>query len=89
MEQALEKGRECIQKAQDKKERDINAHRRPVDFQAGDKVWVTTRNWKTQRPSRKLDYQMAGPFEILEQVGNSYRLKLPDSMQIHDVFSPD
>ena len=32
---------------------------------------------------------MEGPFEVLEQVGNSFRLKLPASMQIHDVFSPD
>ena len=29
---------------------------------------------------------MEGPFEILEQVGHSFRLKLPDSMKIHPVF---
>jgi transposase InsO family protein/predicted aspartyl protease len=89
MEHALKKGREAIRKAQEKKEHDVNAHRRPIDFTVNDKVWVSTKNWKTQRPSRKLDYQMAGPFEILEQVGNSFRVKLPDSMQIYDVFSPD
>jgi len=89
MEQALEKGRDSIRKAQEKKERDINAHRRPVDFGVGDQVWVSTKNWKTQRPSRKLDHQMGGPFKVLEQVGHSFRVKLPDSMHIHDVFSPD
>ena len=30
-----------------------------------------------ERPSRKLDYQMAGPYRILEKVGHSYRLDLP------------
>jgi transposase InsO family protein len=89
MEQALEKGRECIRKAQEKKERDINAHRRPIDFEVRDKVWVSTKHWRTQRPSRKLGHQMEGPFEVLEQVGHSYRVKLPETMHIHDVFSPD
>jgi hypothetical protein len=32
---------------------------------------------------------MAGPFEVLKQVRNSYKIKLPDSMKIYLVFSPD
>ena len=52
-------------------------------------MWIKTKKWKTQRPSRKLDYPMAGPFEILEQVGHSFRLKLPETMQCDDVFSAD
>ncbi len=32
---------------------------------------------------------MTSPFEIIEQISNSYRLKLPDSMKIYNVFSPD
>jgi hypothetical protein len=50
---------------------------------------VSTKNWKTEQPSYKLDHQMASPFEIVEQISNSYRLKLPDSMKIHNVFLPD
>ena len=29
---------------------------------------------------------MEGPFEILEQVGHSFRLKLPNSIKIHPVL---
>jgi hypothetical protein len=30
-----------------------------------------------------------GPFEVLEQVGHSYRLKLPPGSRIHNVFAPN
>jgi hypothetical protein len=89
MKDALAKGKELMVKAQAKKEKDVNTHRRPIDFKAKDMVWVSTKNWKTERPSHKLDHQMAGPFEISRQVGNSYEVKLPDSMKIHNVFSAD
>jgi Chromo (CHRromatin Organisation MOdifier) domain len=89
MQGALELAKENMAKAQAKKERDINVHRRPVDFEPGDQVYISTKNWKTDRPSRKLGNQMDGPFPIIRQVGNSFEVKLPDSMKIHNVFSPD
>jgi hypothetical protein len=89
MQQALEKGRELMADAQKKKEADVNSSRRPIDFQVGDKVWVSTKDWRTERPSHKLDNQMAGPFPIVRQVGNSYEVELPPSIKVHNVFSPD
>ena len=73
-------------KAQNRYARQANKHRREVDFKVGDKVWVMTKHWQTNRPSRKLADQMAGPFEIIEQIGYSFKLKLPDSMKVHPVF---
>ena len=74
--------------AQERQAKQANKHRRPVDFKVKDKVWVSTKNWSSERPSRKLGYQNEGPYEITEQVGHSYRLKLPDN-QLHKVFAPE
>jgi transposase InsO family protein len=81
--------RVAMAKAQERQVVQANRHRRPVDFKVKDKVWVSTRNWTSERPSRKLGYQNEGPYEITEQVGHSYRLKLPEGNQLHDVFAPD
>ena len=89
MPEAMEVGKGNMQLAQDRMAQSANKHWRDVDFGIGDKVFVTTKNWTTQHPSWKLDHQMAGPFDIIEQVGNSYCLQLPASMKVHDVFSPD
>ena len=32
---------------------------------------------------------MARLFEITQQISNSYKVKLPESIKIHNVFSPD
>jgi transposase InsO family protein len=75
-----------MEQAQERHAVQANKHRRPIDFKVGDKVWVTTKHWKSDRPSRKLGNQMEGPFEILEQRGHSFLLKLPETMKIHPVF---
>ena len=75
-----------IKKAQNKKIQDINPHRRVDTLQVRDMIWVLTKNWKTQRPSKKLNHQMAGSYEIIKKCGHSWKVKLPESMKIWPVF---
>jgi hypothetical protein len=74
--------------AQMKHEEQSNRHRRPARrFREGQSVWLDTRNIKTLRPQKKLDWKNLGPFLITEVVSPyAYRLQLPASMRIHNVF---
>jgi hypothetical protein len=57
------------------------------DFKPGNSVWLEATNIHSNRPSRKLDNKRYSPFEIEEKVGDrAYRLKLPETWAIHNVF---
>ena len=52
----------------------------------GDMVWLDTQNIKTNYHS-KMEPKHEGPFKIEEVLGPvTYRLKLPITWQIHNVF---
>ena len=58
-----------------------------VEFAIGEKVWLSTKNITTSRPSKKLDAKRIGPYEVIKQINaNAYRLRLPHTMKIHNVF---
>jgi hypothetical protein len=55
----------------------------------GDDVWLEAKNLAV-KGMRKLLPKQYGPFKVLKCIGQvAYRLKLPDSMKIHDVFHID
>ncbi|KAJ5099347.1 Retrovirus polyprotein [Penicillium argentinense] len=76
-------------RAQSRQQQQANQHRREEDFGVGDLVYVTTRNWRTDQPGRKLANQASGPYRIVEKIGHSYRLDLPDSIRVHPIFAPE
>ena len=56
-------------------------------LQPGDRVWLETTHLSTDRPSPKLDWKRIGPLSISERLGPlTYRLNLPSSYKIHNVF---
>ena len=55
-------------------------------FEKGQKVWLDTRNLKMAY-HKKMAPKREGPFEIEEVMGPvTYRLKLPRTWKIHNVF---
>jgi hypothetical protein len=72
--------------AQQKKKRNVNKHRRLVNFEPRNNVWLKTANWSTDWPSKKLSEQIAGPYKVLAKEGHSYKVELPASIKIHSVF---
>ena len=57
------------------------------DYQPGDEVLLSLENVRTLRPSKKLDIRSAGPYTVIGRIGtHAYRLRLPETIRIHDVF---
>jgi hypothetical protein len=77
-----------MEKAQDRMRSATNWHWRPVDWSVGDMVFLDTQVLSSPCPSQKLSDKWTGPFKVIEQVGNSYRLELQCS-RIHDIFAPN
>jgi len=63
------------------------AEKEPM-FKVGDWVMVNTKNIKTRRSTKNLDYKLCGKFRIKRLIGtNAYELELhPSTSKIHPVF---
>ena len=61
-----------------------NEKHREVEYDVGDLVLLSSKNLSFKGvPTKKF----VGPFEIVEKIGTqTYRLKLPDTWRIHNVF---
>ena len=83
-----DKLREKIAQSNEKTAQQANKKRieGPI-LKGGDKVYLSTKNLPTKRPSKKLDAVRIGPFEVKRRIKEvNYELILPKNMRIRPVF---
>jgi hypothetical protein len=77
--------RESILDAQERQTK--YAGGKEITFEVGDRVWLSTKHFRTTRPSKKLDYKRAGPYTVSKIINqNAYKFDLPKTMQNHNLF---
>jgi hypothetical protein len=58
-----------------------------IPFKKGQKVWLEATNLKMTHPTAKLAAKHYGPFTITEEISDvAFKLKIPQTWKIHDVF---
>ncbi len=89
MNKTLKFARESLVKTREQMMKQVNKHRKEVDYKIESKMFLNERNIVTARSFKKLDDKMLDSFTNLDLVDSSYKLKLSESMRVHDVFHPD
>lgn len=80
-----------LETAQTRMKANADKHRTEREFQVGEPVLLRLQPYAqtsvVNRPYPKLAYKFFGPYPVLERIGKvAYRLELPPSSQIHNVF---
>ncbi len=84
----LEKARQEVQRSLEARQL-MRDNRKMAEMRTGDKVWLEGKNLHVTGTCKLLP-QRYGPFTITEQIGPvAYRLELPLSMKVHNVFHVD
>ncbi len=63
-----------------------NKHRKKINYKIESKMFLNERNIVTARLFKKLNDKMLDSFQIIDFVDSFYKLKLSETMHIHDVF---
>ena len=66
-----------------------NKHRKEVDYKIESKMFLNEWNIITVRSFKKLDDKMLDFFINLDFIDSSYKLKLSETMHVHDIFHSD
>lgn len=87
---ALEKAKENIEKAQLRQQRYADEYRRDLIFEVGDRVLLSTENLRSSGimiGAPKFLPKFIGPYRVTKVISRTaYELNLPNTMKVHPVF---
>jgi len=86
MNKTLIFAREALIKTREQMMNQANKHRKKVNYEIESKMFLNEWNIITARSFKKLNDKMLDSFQIIESVDSFYKLKLSETMCIHDVF---
>ncbi len=86
MNKTLIFAREALIKTRERMIKQANKHRKKINYKIKSKMFLNERNIVTARFFKKLNDKMLDSFKITDSVDFFYKLKLSDTMYIHDVF---
>jgi len=86
MNKTLIFAREALIKTREQMMNQANKHRKKINYKIKSKMFLNERNIVIARLFKKLDDKMLDSFKVTDSVDFFYKLKLSDTMHIHDVF---
>ncbi len=86
MNKTLIFAREALTKTRKQMMNQANKHRKKINYKIESKMFLNERNIITARLFKKLNDKMLDSFQITDFVDSFYKLKLSETMRIHDVF---
>jgi len=86
MNKTLIFAREALIKTRKQMMKQANKHRKEINYEIESKMFLNERNIITAKLFKKLDDKMFNLFKITDFVNFFYKLKLSDTMHIHNVF---
>ncbi len=89
MNKTLKFACESLVKTQEQMMKQVNKHRKEVDYKIESKMFLNEKNIITARFFKKLNNKMLDSFINLDLIDSSYKLKLSEFIHVHDVFHSD
>ncbi len=86
MNKTLIFAREALIKTREQMMNQANKHRKKINYEIESKMFLNEQNIITARLFKKLNDKMLDSFQITDSVDSFYKLKLSETMHIHDVF---
>ncbi len=86
MNKTLIFAREALIKTRKQMMNQANKHRKKINYKIESKMFLNRRNIVTARLFKKLNDKMLDSFQIINLIDSFYKLKLSETMHIHDVF---